>query len=518
MTDAAERTAEASTLASGTAEPVAAGLVGADRVVPAADSHTELVGVFGRQLQYKYVVAIVYVTALFLDILDTTIVNVAIPKLGEVFHSGKAEWVVLGYTVSLAVWIPASGWLGDKFGTKRVFLFALTAFTAGSLLCSLAGSMGQLILFRVIQGVGGGMLTPVGIAMLYRAFPPAERAKAAMIVMIPALCAPAAGPVLGGLLVTHASWHWIFLINVPIGIVAFAFGWKNLRDHKEDNVGRFDVPGFLLSAAALALVVFALSDGPSSGWASKPVLITGVLGIACAVAMVYAELHVERPMLDLRLLLDNRLFRQCNIVGLISMASFLGLTFVMPLYLQLLRGQNALTSGLTTFPQAFGIMISSLVAGRIYRKIGPRRLMSGGLFAAGLTIATFTRIGPDTSLWAIRIMMFLRGLCMGYAFVPMQAASYATIAPSDTGRASSIFSTQRQIGVSLGVAILASILTAHMALDRRPRSDEINRALTGFHWAFGAAVGFAFLAAFAALFIRDSEAEGTMHPKLTAKH
>jgi EmrB/QacA subfamily drug resistance transporter len=525
MTDSAERTVDAGTLAAATAdpiatdpglaEPIAAKLIPSDTVVPELDSHNEIVDVLGRQLQYKYVVAIVYVTALFLDILDTTIVNVAIPKLGEVFHSGKAEWVVLGYTVSLAVWIPASGWLGDRFGTKKIFLFALTAFTMGSLLCSLSQSMGQLILFRVLQGVGGGMLTPVGIAMLYRAFPPAERAKAAMIVMIPALCAPAAGPVLGGLLVTHASWHWIFLINVPIGIVAFFFGWKNLRDHKEKSVGSFDLPGFLLSAGALSLIVFALSDGPEAGWASPPVLITAAVGAVCAFAMVYAELHIRYPMLDLRLLIHNRLFRMCNIVGLISMASFLGLTFVMPLYLQLLRGQNALTSGLTTFPQAFGIMISSLVAGRIYRKIGPRRLMAGGLFAAGLTIATFTRIGLDTSLWTIRILMFLRGLCMGYAFVPMQAASYATIKPADTGRASSIFSTQRQIGVSLGVAILASILTAHMALDRLPRPDEVNRALTGFHWAFGAAVGFAFLAAFAALFIRDSEAEGTMHPKRT---
>jgi EmrB/QacA subfamily drug resistance transporter len=513
MTDAAERTVEGDTLATGTAEPFAA-----DVTVPHPDVHSELVSVFGRRVQYKYVVAIVYVTALFLDILDTTIVNVAIPKLGEVFHSGKAEWVVLGYTVSLAVWIPASGWLGDRFGTKRVFLFALTAFTIGSLLCSLSTSMGQLILFRVLQGVGGGMLTPVGIAMLYRAFPPAERAKAAMIVMIPALCAPAAGPVLGGLLVTHASWHWIFLINVPIGIVAFVFGWKNLRDHKEESTGRFDVPGFLFSAAALALIVFALSDGPSAGWGSTPVVTTAVLGVVCAVGLVYTELHVKRPMLDLRLL-SNRLFRDCNIVGLISMASFLGLTFVMPLYLQLLRGQDALTSGLTTFPQAFGIMISSLVAGRIYRKIGPRRLMFGGLFAAGLTIATFTQIDTSTSLWTIRILMFLRGLCMGYAFVPMQAASYATISPADTGRASSIFSTQRQIGVSLGVAILASILTAHMALDRLPRPDEVERALTGFHWAFGAAVGFAFLAAFAALFIRDSEAAGTMQAKpATADH
>ena len=199
--------------------------------------HRDLVRVFGWTMEYKWVVAIVYVTALFLDILDTTIVNVAVVPLGEHFQSTNAEWVVLGYTISLAVWIPASGWLGDRFGTKKIFMFALAAFTAGSLLCSLAQSMEQLIGFRVLQGIGGGMLTPVGIAMLYRAFPPAERARAAMVVMIPALCAPALGPVLGGLLITHASWHWIFLVNVPIGIVAFVFGLSFLRDHREGGIG-----------------------------------------------------------------------------------------------------------------------------------------------------------------------------------------------------------------------------------------------------------------------------------------
>ncbi len=361
----------------------------------AEDSHRDVVTVFGKAMEYKWVVGIVYVTALFLDIMDTTIVNVAVVPLGEHFHSNKAEWVVLGYTISLAVWIPASGWLGDRLGTKKVFLFALAAFTAGSLLCSLSQSMGQLIAFRVIQGVGGGMLTPVGIAMLYRAFPPSERARAAMFVMVPALVAPALGPVLGGLLVTHVTWHWIFLVNVPIGIVAFFFGLFHLRDHKEGGIGRFDIPGFFLSGAALALIVFALSDGPLAGWTSRVVVLTGTLGLICGIALVLWELHIRLPMLDLRLL-ANRLFRQCNVVSVLSMASFLGLTFVMPQYLQLLRGQTALTSGLTTFPQAFGIMVSSLVAGRLYAYIGPRRLMTGGLLAAGLTIATFTQIGLDT--------------------------------------------------------------------------------------------------------------------------
>jgi MFS family permease len=215
-------------------------------------------------------------------------------------------------------------------------------------------------------------------------------------------------------------------------------------------------------------------------------------------------------MLALRLF-ANRIFRQCNVVSALSTMSFLGLLFVMPLYLQLLRGEDALHSGLTTFPQAFGVLISSQFAGRLYTRIGPRRLMTGGLLAAGLVIASFVRVDMHTSLWMLRSMMFARGLCMGFAFVPMQAASYATINPADNGRASAIFTTQRQVAVSIGVAILASVLASYMSLSKPPSSPaEIARALTGYHVAFGLAALFAILSAVAASFIRDSDAAATM--------
>ena len=327
--------------------------------------------------------------------------------------------------------------------------------------------------------------------------------------MVPTLAAPALGPVLGGLIVTNISWRWIFLVNVPIGMVALWFGWRHLQEHKHPGTGRFDIAGFILSASALALIVYTLSEGPHSGWSSPLVVTCGVIGVIAAVAMTVVELRISSPMLDLRLL-HNRMFRQCNLVGLFSMASFLGVTFVMPLYLQLLRGMTPLASGLTTFPQAFGIMISSVIAGRLYARIGPRRLMSGAFLAAALAIALYTTLGLHTSLWLIRSLMFGRGLCMGFAFVPMQAASYATIDPAQNGRASSIFSTQRQVGVSLGVAIVASILAAHMSLSRAPHANEVSRALTGVRWAFGVAVILALLAALCSWFIRDEDAAATM--------
>lgn len=481
-----------------------------------SSSHDELVPVLGRTMQYKWVVAIVYTAAIFLDILDTTIVNVALISMGREFKTDAVEWVVLGYTLSLAVWIPTSGWLGDRFGTKKTFLFALAAFSGGSLLCGFAGSIGQLIAFRIIQGIGGGMLTPVGIAMLFRSFPPAERAKASTIVMIPTLAAPALGPVVGGLITTNFHWRWIFWINVPISAFALWFGWRHLREHKEASARHFDPWGFVTSAAALALIVFALSEGPRSGWTSALVLGTGVLGVFIAIAMVYVELHVPNPMLELRLL-GNRMFRQCNVVSFFSTASFLGLVFVLPIYLQNLRGMSALQSGLTTFPQAFGVMVSSVVAGRLYAKVGPRRLMMFGFLASGLVISLFITLQLDSNLWIVRVLMFARGLCMGFAFVPMQAASYATIPPERNGRASSLFSTQRQVAVSFGVAVLASLLATFKALEPGLPAADVPHALDGIHLAFGVAIGFALLAALTAWFIRDEDAKATMVARSRAR-
>lgn len=472
-------------------------------------SAEDIIDVLGMKMAYKWVVAIVYVSALFLDILDTTIVNVALISMGREFQTDAVEWVVLGYTLSLAVFIPTSGWLGDRFGTKKVFMFALAAFTFGSLACGFSQSIGQLITFRVLQGVGGGMLTPVGIAMLFRAFPPAERAKASTIIMVPTLVAPAMGPVLGGLITTHFHWRWIFWVNVPIALVALWFGLRYLREHKEPSARHFDPLGFVFSGAALALIVYSLSEGPRAGWTSALVLGTGAVGVLAAVITVIVELRVDNPMLELRLL-SNRMFRQCNTVSFFSIASFLGVTFVMPIYLQNLRGMSALASGLTTFPQAFGVMASSIIAGRVYATVGPRKLMSGGFFAAAMAIALYTALEVDTNLWLIRGLMMLRGLCMGFAFVPMQAASYATIPPAQNGRASSLYSTQRQVGVSFGVAVLASVLVSYGALSPDLSPEGIDHALTGVHVAFGIAVGFAVLASFFALFIRDEDAKATM--------
>jgi EmrB/QacA subfamily drug resistance transporter len=414
-----------------------------------------------RGLEYKYIVAIVFVLGLFMDILDTTIVNVAIPELTNRFNSNgtSIEWVITGYLLSLAVFIPASGWIGDRFGTKRTFLFALFAFTTASVLCGAATSLGQLIAFRILQGVGGGMLTPVGTAMLFRAFRPEERAKASGILTIPTVVAPATGPVLGGFLIDKVSWRWIFWVNAPIGVIGFIFGYLYLREHKEPTAGSFDAPGFVLSGSGLAGVLYALSQGPSDGWLSRAVLVPGLAGIACFIALGFVEMRTTHPMLDLKLF-KNKLFRSANTASAMSSAGLLGLLFLLPQFLQILRGLSAFESGLTTFPQAIAVMLCARKVAALYPKIGPRRLLAVGLLGTAVLSGLFMLFDASANQWAIRALMFGRGIFFAMSIVSLQAASFATIRPQDTGRASSLYSTSRQVGSALGVAVLATVLAS----------------------------------------------------------
>ena len=223
------------------------------------------------------------------------------------------------------------------------------------------------------------MMAPVGMAMLYRVFPPAERVRAASILTLGTTVAPAVGPVLGGFLVTNFSWRWVFFVNVPIGIVAVLFGWLVLEKVDAIDAGRFDVPGFILGGAGLGLLMYGISEGPLQGWSSVAVIATCVSGAVLLLAFVLVELRTTRPMVDLHLLRE-RLFRSTNCVMFLAAAAFLGLLYLIPLYFQDARGLSALQSGLSTFPEAFGVMIGAQFASRfIYPRIGPRRHITGGL-------------------------------------------------------------------------------------------------------------------------------------------
>ena len=463
----------------------------------------------------------VFVIGLFMDLLDTTIVNVALPtfattfgKPGSVASNQNIEWVVTAYLLSLAVWIPASGWLGDRFGTKRIFMLALFLFTTGSILCGEAQSLNQLIFFRVIQGIGGGMLTPVGTAMLFRAFPPHERAKASAVLVVPIAIAPAIGPVLGGLLVDGPGWRWIFRVNIPIGILGLVLAWRFLQEHTEDNPGRFDIVGFILSGAGLPILLFGLSKGPSEGWSSLPVLGPIAIGVIMLAVLIWYELHIEEPLLALRLF-GNRLFRSTNVANFMMLGGLIGVLFVLPLFLQQLRGLSATQSGLATFPQAIGMVVTARFASRIYPKIGPRRMAMAGMFMTAALTFGFVFIGMETDLWWIRGLMFGRGVAMGIAMIPMQAAMFAQISRRDSGQASALSQTNRQVAGSIAVAILATVLTirttAHMPdLAQRTEATVTAARLSGFHDAYFVGAVLALLGAVAAAFINDQDAAPSM--------
>jgi EmrB/QacA subfamily drug resistance transporter len=311
------------------------------------------------------------------------------------------------------------------------------------------------------------------------------------------------------------SWHWIFFINLPFGVAGFIFGFLFLEEHREPTAGRFDVAGFVLSGAGLALVLFGLSKGPDAGWSSPVVLGTLASGLVMFVLLAVVETRIAQPMLALRLYRE-RMFRNANLVLTVTYASFAGVLFLLPLMLQTLLGLTAFESGLTTFPQAVGLMIASQVAGRIYPRIGPRRLCSFGLVS--VAVATFALMFVDfgTDLWWIRGLMFVRGISMAFAFIPMQAATYANIAPADTGRASALFSTQRQVATALGVAILATIWemwSTHATTGTDPEAMR-RGAMDGFHAGWFAASIMIVIGALTAFFmIRDADAASTMEAR-----
>jgi len=463
-----------------------------------------------RFLDPRISVAAVYVAAQFMSIMDSTVVNVALPTLANRFRvpSASIDAVVVGYLISLAVFIPASGWLGDRWGTKRIFLCALGLFSLASALCGLAGSFNELVLFRVLQGAGGGMLTPVGMAMLYRTFPPAQRMQASRILIIPTVIAPAVGPVLGGLLVDRLSWRWIFFVNVPIGLAALLFGLVFLREHRESLPGRFDLPGFLLAGTGFPLVMYALTEGSTHGWTSPRILAAAAAGVLVLAAFVTVELRTQEPMVQLRLL-ANRLFCTITAVLVVSTAGFLGLLFLVPLFLQEARGASALSSGLTTFPEALGVLLSTQLVARLYPRIGPRRLMMAGMIGVAVMMTLLSLVGLRTSAWVVRALMFLTGAGMAYVFLPMQAAAFATISPSATGRASTLFNALRQLGAAMGVAVLSGVL-AVVGPTRLGAAGTARPHLAAYHAAFLTAAAFALLAALLALAIPDRDAAATM--------
>lgn len=414
-------------------------------------------------LPYKWIVACVVIFGTFMSILDSTIVNIAIPRLQSAFGTdlNSVQWVLTAYTLAQGVATPLTAFLADRVGIKRFYIMSLVGFTLGSALCGIAWSLPVLIIFRIFQGVTGAFLTPLAITLLYREFPPQERGMVMGAFGVPILIAPAIGPTIGGYIVTYINWQLIFFINLPIGIVGLLMAFFFLQEGEIIRNKAFDIPGFLLSAVGLGLLLYGLSDASTDGWLSGPVLGTLVGGALLLIIFVYVELNAARqgrqPLLDLTVFAD-RSFTTSSIASLLVIFSLFGGLFLVPVYLENLRGLSAFNAGLVLLPQAFASMVTMLIGGRLVDKFGVRAIVIPGLIIMSVALWLYSMLDLYIPIGQFQWLLILRSCGIGLCMQPLMVSALANIEPRRLSQASSVSTTLRFVGSSLTVAILATMV------------------------------------------------------------
>jgi EmrB/QacA subfamily drug resistance transporter len=412
-------------------------------------------------------VAVVVILGAIMSVLDTTIVNVALHDLSGDLHAslGSIQWVITGYLLSLAAVIPVTGWAVRRYSARRLYLIALVVFTVGSALCALATSSSELIFFRVLQGIGGGMITPIGQMILVKASGPRNLAKVMSFIGVPIVLAPVFGPTLGGLLLQTAGWQWIFLINAPVGAIALVLAWR-LLPHDEAGsaqAGRLDVIGLALAALGVVGVTYGLSKSESAGsLTASSVLIPVLAGLALLVLFVLRSRRTDHPLLDLKLF-ANPAFRAASIVTFCLGAALFGAMILMPLYFQTVRGQDAISTGLLLIPQGIGGGVGMFLSGRLTERLGAGRTsLIGGIILAAATLP-FVLVGAATPFAVIGAAMLLRGIGVGLAIMPAMTAAFSVLSREQVNDASPQLTVLQRVGGSLGTAIIAVVLQGQIA-------------------------------------------------------
>jgi EmrB/QacA subfamily drug resistance transporter len=399
-----------------------------------------------------------------MSILDTTVVNVAINTLAQDFRTDlpTIQWVVTGYTLALATVIPLTGWAADRFGTKRLYMLSLVLFLAGSALSGAAWSSESLIFFRVLQGLGGGMIMPAGMTILTRAAGPQRVGRVMSIIGVPMLLGPILGPILGGWLVDDVSWRWIFFINVPIGAVALISSARVLPKDRPEPDERLDALGLLLLSPGLALFIYGLAETASEGgFGSAKVLVPMLAGVALLAAFVRHALHAENPLVDLRLFL-NRTFATASGTLILFIIALFGSMLLLPLYLQAVRGESALQSGLLLAPQGVGAMVTMPLAGQLTDRTGIGKIVLAGMGLVIAAVLGLTQIGAGTSYWLLGAELFVLGMGMGMTMMPIMSGAMQTLRRAAVARASTTLNIIQQVGASIGTAVLTVILTQQL--------------------------------------------------------
>jgi len=442
--------------------------------------------------------------AFFMESLDTTILNTAVPviskALGVTLLSMKA--VLASYTLSLAVFIPISGWMADRFGTRRVFAAAIGIFTFGSLLCGLMSDIHLMVACRILQGVGGAMMVPVGRLTLVRTFPKSELVSAMSFVAIPGLVGPMLGPLAGGLIVDYLHWRLIFFLNIPIGIIGLILVYLHLPDYRGASVKPLDVVGLILFGAGIALLSYVLEIFGEHNLSTGE--IVGLLGLSIALLVGYG-VHARGTAYPL---LQLGLFRIRTFAAAVSGSFFTrlgigGVPFLLPLLYQIGLGLSPVQSGLLIMPQAVAAMTTKFFMPQILDRFGYRAVLVSNTVVLGLLLMLFATIRPGTAIWLIVLQAFCYGALTSTQYTSMNTLVYADVPDANASNASSIASTFQQLSISFGVAI-AGLTTVFLIPDRL-RSNPA-AMIGGLHQAFLALGAFTILSTL--VFWRLKRADG----------
>lgn len=407
----------------------------------------------------------------FMVVLDTTVVNLGLPSMVRDFNSPDGvEWVVTAYLAAVGVAQMTSGWVADRFGRKNAFITSLVVFTVGSILCAASPSLPALVAARVVQGIGGGLLMPVAMATIYELFAPEERGRAMGYFGIAVMAAPAIGPVLGGGLVESVGWHWLFLINVPIGLVGLPLAVRILRDTHIRDRRPFDTLGLVLSGTGLAAFMIGLSLGGTHGWGRPDVVVSLIIGVGLIVWFVLHALRVEHPLVDMRIL-ANPVFAIAMVsLGLLAIAQYSRLVYI-PLQLGTARGVAELSIGLVMLPSALGIAIMMPLGGRLADRVGARIPVTIGVALVAASFWPLAHLDPDTSLAMIAAVLFVGGLGSGLAMMAPNIVALNAVETRQVSQASGLSSVTRQMAAAVGTAALAS-----MYASIRPPGDPMTTA------------------------------------------
>jgi EmrB/QacA subfamily drug resistance transporter len=409
-----------------------------------------------------------------MSILDTTIVNVALATLGHQLHStvDQVQWVVTGYMLALAAVIPVTGWAGRRFGAKQIYLTSLVLFTAGSALCGLATSLPELVFFRVLQGIGGGMVMPIGMQMMGEAAGPKRMGRVMSIVAVPMMLAPILGPTLGGVIIQNISWRWIFYVNVPVGVIAVTLALRVLPWVKPGEAGRLDFRGLVLMSGGAALLTYGLAEiGTTGSFTALKVLAPGLGGLALIALFVIVALRIPQPLLDVRLY-RRPTFSTASISMFALAAALFGGMILLPLYWQEIRHESVIDAGLLMAPQGLGAAVSMPLAGKLSDRYGGGPVALVGVVVTTLLTIPFGMVGAHTSIVGLSVAMVFRGTGIGFGMMPAMTAAFASLRRSELADASPQLNVLQRIGGSIGTAVLAVVL---------------QRSLVGQHTLAGAA-------------------------------